>query len=602
LTKTRAPEPRSLRLKPADPFELIRWLARSQSDPRKAVAELVQNSLDAGGRLILVERRRRKGVVELRVRDDGAGVIPEMSREDALAYIATHVGRSRKLNLDPTERMKRVVAGKYGVGLLGFWSVGGALELRSRVAGSKLHALRLVEDSPEAQILTLPSRTDDPETFTEVIVSHLHEAAVKALGGRRLSDYLAAELRGQLLMTGASVEIHDGIARGIAQKQFVVAPRRFAGEALNLPGEIDVPGHAPIRVDLYLARGADRPAIQVAAAGTLVADDIAELSTLELAVPPWIGREIVGILDYASFNVPPGTRRGVMPDGAALAFADALENALAPLVLGELQRLEGERSAALDRDMARELRRALRGFRRRLPQYLMPRVEDGTTEDAGAAGAGEVVPDAAPPIDDTEPPSLFPPGPLVSVRIVPPRIAVPPGGERRVRAVASDASDRRPADVTFTWSVVDAAGAGIGVRAEGLRPAVTAPAHAFLGATAELHVEARQGSLAADAVAQVRVEESEEDIGAALGIPEPHLVSDSDGDWRSRLVGERWEVNDEHEDYRSLRALPKARVRYLLALLAREIVLRTSGRPDVAGELDQMVEILAHAERNLRGG
>jgi hypothetical protein len=36
-------------LRPADPFDLIRWLARSQSDPRKAVAELVQNSIDAHG-------------------------------------------------------------------------------------------------------------------------------------------------------------------------------------------------------------------------------------------------------------------------------------------------------------------------------------------------------------------------------------------------------------------------------------------------------------------------------------------------------------------------------------------------------------------------
>ncbi len=27
---------RRVRLKPADPFELIRWLARSQSEPRKA--------------------------------------------------------------------------------------------------------------------------------------------------------------------------------------------------------------------------------------------------------------------------------------------------------------------------------------------------------------------------------------------------------------------------------------------------------------------------------------------------------------------------------------------------------------------------------------
>jgi hypothetical protein len=37
----------SVRLQPADPFDLIRLLAQSQSDPRKAVAELVQNSIDA---------------------------------------------------------------------------------------------------------------------------------------------------------------------------------------------------------------------------------------------------------------------------------------------------------------------------------------------------------------------------------------------------------------------------------------------------------------------------------------------------------------------------------------------------------------------------
>jgi len=48
----------SVKLKPADPFDLIRWLARSQSDPRKAVAELVQNSIDAQARTVRIERRR----------------------------------------------------------------------------------------------------------------------------------------------------------------------------------------------------------------------------------------------------------------------------------------------------------------------------------------------------------------------------------------------------------------------------------------------------------------------------------------------------------------------------------------------------------------
>jgi hypothetical protein len=89
---------------------------------------------------------------------------------------------------------------------------------------------------------------------------------------------------------------------------------------------------------------------------------------------------------------------------------------------------------------------------------------------------------------------------------------------------------------------------------------------------------------------------------ASFGIPEPHLVSDADGTWRSRMRGDRWEVNDEHEDYRALRGEPRARVRYVLTLLAKEIVLRTSGRPDGEALLEQVVEVLAHAERNLRGG
>jgi hypothetical protein len=94
----------SLQLKPADPFEPIRWLARSQSDPRKAVAELVQNSLDAGARDVDVRRQRVRGAMCLLVRDDGEGVLPELAREDALKYLATNVGHSRKMGLTPAER------------------------------------------------------------------------------------------------------------------------------------------------------------------------------------------------------------------------------------------------------------------------------------------------------------------------------------------------------------------------------------------------------------------------------------------------------------------------------------------------------------------
>ena len=148
---------RTGRLRAADPFELIRWLARSQPDPRKALAELVQNSLDAGARTIKITRRRHNGRTELRIFDDGGGVIPVLDREEALAYLATHIGHSRKRELTPEQRRELMLQGKYGIGLLGFWSIGGELEIRSQMPGQSpmlLHAQR----HPRARLHRRPRR------------------------------------------------------------------------------------------------------------------------------------------------------------------------------------------------------------------------------------------------------------------------------------------------------------------------------------------------------------------------------------------------------------------------------------------------------------
>ncbi len=64
--------PQRVRLRPENPFDLIRLLARSQTDPRKAVAELVQNSLDANAREVEISWFNEAGQRVLRVFDDGA--------------------------------------------------------------------------------------------------------------------------------------------------------------------------------------------------------------------------------------------------------------------------------------------------------------------------------------------------------------------------------------------------------------------------------------------------------------------------------------------------------------------------------------------------
>jgi hypothetical protein len=540
-----------------------------------------------------------KGAHCLSVEDDGEGVIPDMRREDALRYLATHVGHSRKMNLTPSQRAERVVAGQYGVGLLGFWAVGHRLELRSRLNGGDVWVLRLTEDREQASIDRMAVALDAPDTYTEVVVLDVHPIAQRALAGKRLAEYLSAELRGQLLVRDTEVSVYDGQARGTAQRSFAVVPRRFVGERLAVPPQWEVPGFAPIRVELHLTAGTESPAVQVGCAGTLVADDLRELAALGLDGPPWVGRGLSGLVDFPAFHIPPGTRRGVMPDSAARAFALAMDS-LGEAVSVELDRLEREERTAAERDVVKDLRRALKGFQQRLPQYDLPSVREesrvGSAEEGGARLPTEPPEPGGAAIVD-----LFPPGPVATARIEPARLPISPGSERRLRAIGLDAEGRSvTGHAEFLWWTE---GADFTLRGQGARPAVSAGVEAQPGSTGRAFLEIRSGGARVSAEAALEVAPPLDDPeGSAFGIPGPQLVSDPAGLWRSRLTGNLWEVNDAHEDYVRLRSEPKARVRYLLALLAKELVQRSFAQPGSEPLLERMVEVLAHAERNLRGG
>ncbi|HEY6035391.1 MAG TPA: ATP-binding protein [Kofleriaceae bacterium] len=586
------------KLQPADPFDLIRWLARSQSDARKAVAELVQNSIDARAKTIRIERRRLRNAPALVIWDDGEGVLPALGREEALRYLGTHVGHSHKLGLSPAERHSRVIAGQYGVGLLGFWAIGSKLELRSRVTGSAMHALTLVEDRQTAELGTAPLELDAPDTFTELVVYDLHDAALRQLAGRRLADYLAAELRGPILASGATIEIHDHLVRGLGQKRFEVTPRRFEGIPIEVPPEIAVAGHPPIRVELYFARGAERPAIQLACAGTLVADDIAELDALGFDHRPWRGCDLVGVVDFPGFQVPPGTRRGVIPNAAALAFRRALAT-LEPVIVAGLALHEQRRRSESDRHLVDDLRKALRGLHERMPHYDLPNVGDGGERTADVAAAARTETNDEHPDPDREPPQpeLFPPGPLAAAAIVPATIEVGAGGERRLTARAVDADGRTVrTGLSFGWAI---AGEGFTLAGDGPRPALRAAGDLLPGAEGMVSLVISQGETTASALAVVRCADPKKRERGSEGIPKPVLIDAPGASWRSRMEGDLWQVNAGHEDYVALDD-GRARLRYLVALLGKEIVHRTYGQPGTGELLEHLVAVMAHAERNLR--
>ena len=86
-------------LRIGDHWNAITIIALSQSNPLKAVAELVENSIDARARTIVITRGKEKGQHYLRVKDDGEGVRRNADGEPDFHYVATHVCDSIKRRL-----------------------------------------------------------------------------------------------------------------------------------------------------------------------------------------------------------------------------------------------------------------------------------------------------------------------------------------------------------------------------------------------------------------------------------------------------------------------------------------------------------------------
>jgi hypothetical protein len=138
--------------------------------------------------------------------------------------------------------------------------------------------MRLVlhRDDSQFEIEPLRGRLLLDERWTEVLVLGVHPSAQSILPGRRAADYLAAELRGQLLSRDVNLVYEDHMSRGTAQKVITIRPRRFLGEKLAGFDTLEVPGHALIRLELHLrgaavASGDDADdSLAVYAAGTIV--------------------------------------------------------------------------------------------------------------------------------------------------------------------------------------------------------------------------------------------------------------------------------------------------------------------------------------------
>ena len=83
-------------LRIGDHWNAITIIALSQSNPLKAVAELVENSIDARAKTIVITRGKEKGQHYLRVKDDGEGVRRRDSGSEAAQKLREWMVAERK--------------------------------------------------------------------------------------------------------------------------------------------------------------------------------------------------------------------------------------------------------------------------------------------------------------------------------------------------------------------------------------------------------------------------------------------------------------------------------------------------------------------------
>jgi hypothetical protein len=575
-----------------DPFQLVRHLARSQSDPRKAVAELVQNALDEQATRVELVRRREQREVMLSITDNGQGVLPHLSRPEALETIARSIGQSRKRQLSFDERMRAAMLGQYGIGLLGFWSLGHQLRMLSRVADSEVWMLSLWEDSPKFEVERVPDNAlHPPGTWTEVQVLRLHSAALPSTSGQRLATYLSAELRGQLLRHGTELWVRDHASRSTKDRALRVRPMDLAGERLDVPERIAVEGFTyPIELQLCLTSETESVPIRLAGAGALVLNDIRERPELEFA--PWNDPRLGGIIDFPHLEVPPGSRRGLVSNAALDALIRTMTE-LGPRIAAELEAKAAAEATRLSAGTQKQLSKWFSQATQYVPHLDWFSVGIraaalGTTSIPGLQVEAVAREDEASP--DTSPQSeIFPPGPWTTLELRPKRVVVSPSEPTIVRIITRDAEGRPTEDEV-----------PVRLEVEGPFEVELEPPKRIIVAAA---ARAGNGKLRVVASEQpeVRVEASlvvSDSSVEDAGIPRPEQVNEPNETWRSRFIGTSWQINVGHPDYRDLAADPKARLQYLAYLLAKEVVSRNFPRPEVGALLEQMVGVLAALERS----
>ncbi len=597
------------KLRIGDDWNAIRIIALSQSNPLKAIAEFVENSIDAHAKTITITRGKEHGAHYLAIKDDGDGVPRDADGLPDFKYVATHICDSIKRRLK-ADGNGSGLQGEFGIGLLSFWTVGDSLTMTS--TGTDQRAYQMIMSKGDSRYEVSPRRVLFAEKGTELKISPLLEG-IRTLSGEKIQWYLASELRDRIRDAKVRVTVIDKLAR----KQYEVEPRQFEGRLLHqLPSIRTVYGDA--YAELYLAEPNEAARVALTRAGTRVIEDLSTLPGLDH--PPWVSRYVQGLVDVPFLNLTPGTRTGIIQDERYAALIDALKPIEAHVkgLIEEQQRAEEEQAS---QQSLKAIQKAFHEALLALPreEYDWFDVQGRARQDGGGAASSaaagvpagtdweELLPGVAEPSSSGSPQRQFFDfaGPLFSVVVSPAASTTPLNELRHFRALPRDRSRRRVTeDLKFAWELTEGEGSLQGAADQEVE--YRAPAVPGL---ARLTVTVSQRELTVTAEALITITDSLETamspaVVNTRGLPGYTFERAAGELWRCRFDIERniIVVNSGHRDFVFATRNRALQLRYLVRLYVKELVLKNFSGLPADQLLERMIELSLYAEEKLKSG
>jgi hypothetical protein len=602
--KTKSTDSGKLRI--GDDWNAIRIIALSQSNPLKAIAEFVENSIDAHAKTITITRGKEHNAHYLAIKDDGDGVPRDTNGLPDFKYVATHICDSikRRLKADGTGTG---LQGEFGIGLLSFWTVGDSLTMTS--TGTDQRTYQMTMSKGDARYEVSPRRVLFAETGTELKISPLLEG-IRALSGEKIQWYLASELRDRIRDSKVRVTVIDKLAR----KQYEVEPRQFEGRLLHqLPPIKTAFGDA--YAELYLGEPDEKARVALTRVGTRVIEDLSTLPSLDHV--PWVSRYVQGLVDAPFLTLTPGTRNGIVQDERYGSLVDALK----PLEAHVQALLEEQRKAEEEQASQQSLKAIQKAFYEAmlaLPreeydwfdvQGRAARHEGGANSNSNMLPAGVESSELLPGVSESRPRDsqqrkFFEfAGPLFSVVVTPAASTTPLNETRKFRALPRDRSRRSVSEgLQFAWEVTEGDGFLEGVTDQEI--VYRAPPVPGL---ARLKVTVSQREIISMAEALITVTDS---LESAMS-PATANIRGLPGYTFERAAGELWRcrfdagrniivVNSGHRDFVFATRNRVLQLKYLVRLYVKELVLKNFAGLPADQLLERMIELSLYAEEKLK--